>query len=57
MKLIKQEYVNTSLPKGWKPYYIFLIVVDDIEVGKIVLREGTRKERYTNMNKSHYLPP
>ncbi len=46
MKLIKQEYVNTSLPKGWKPYYIFLIVVDDIEVGKIVLREGTRKERY-----------
>jgi tagatose 1,6-diphosphate aldolase len=46
VKLIKQEYVNTSLPKGWKPYYIFLIVVDDIEVGKIVLREGTRKERY-----------
>lgn len=46
MKLIRQEYVNTSLPKGWKPYYIFLIVVDDIEVGKIVLREGTREERY-----------
>lgn len=46
MKLIRHEYVNENLPKGWKPYYIFLIVVDEIEVGKIVLREGTRIERY-----------
>lgn len=46
MKLIELEYVNTNLPKDWKPYYIFLMKVENKIVGKVVLREGTRKERY-----------
>lgn len=35
-----------NLPRGWKPYYIYLIMVDHIEVGRIVLREGSNEERY-----------
>lgn len=46
MELVKQEYVNENLPKGWKPYYIYTIVVYNKAVGKIILREGTRQERY-----------
>ena len=46
MELIKQAYVNKDLPQGWKPYYIFIIQVNNEEVGKIVLREGTIEQRY-----------
>ena len=46
MKLIKQEYVDKGLPRGWKPYYIYQIVVNNEVVGKVVLREGTLEERY-----------
>ena len=45
MELIKQAYVE-DLPQGWKPYYIFIIQVNNEEVGKIVLREGTIEQRY-----------
>lgn len=40
------SYENTHLPAGWKPYYIYAIVVDHHEVGRIVLREGSNEERY-----------
>ncbi len=46
VKLVKEEYVDKNLPKGWKPYYIYAMIVDDKAVGKIVLREGTKEERY-----------
>lgn len=46
MELIKQAYVNKDLPQGWEPYYIFIIQVNNEEVGKIVLREGTIEQRY-----------
>lgn len=46
MKLIKEEYVNKNLPKGWLPYYIYQIIVDHKTVGKIVLREGSIEEHY-----------
>ncbi len=46
VKLVKEEYIDKNLPKGWKPYYIYKIIVDDEVVGKITLREGTREERY-----------
>ncbi len=46
MKLELVEYVHTGLPKGWKPYYIYHILVDSQCVGTIVLREGTLQERY-----------
>ena len=46
MKLIKQEYVDKGLPRCWKPYYIYQIVVNNEVVGKVVLREGTLEERY-----------
>ena len=46
MKLIHQEYVDKGLPRGWKPYYIYQIVVNNEVVGKVVLREGTLEERY-----------
>lgn len=46
MKLEEQIYIDKDLPKGWKPYYIFLMKVNDEVVGKIILREGSREERY-----------
>ena len=46
MKLELLTYEKENLPCGWKPYYIYLIMVDHIEVGRIVLREGSNEERY-----------
>ena len=42
----RSAYEKENLPCGWKPYYIYLIMVDHIEVGRIVLREGSNEERY-----------
>lgn len=44
LELLSYECIN--LLPGWKPYYIYLIKVDNEEVGKIVLREGSEEERY-----------
>ncbi len=46
MKLIEIEYVSEWLPKGWLPYYIYEIQVDNKVVGKITLRTGNIHERY-----------
>lgn len=46
MKLELLEYVNNHLPKGFMPYYIYLIMVEDKEVGRLVYREGNEDERY-----------
>lgn len=46
MELKLLEYVHNDLPNGFNPYYIYLMVVDGHEVGKIVLREGTDEEMY-----------
>lgn len=40
------SYEKDHLPKGWKPYYIYNIIENHHEVGRIVLREGTCQERY-----------
>ena len=40
------SYEKDHLPKGWKPFYIYDMVVDHHEVGRIVLREGNCEERY-----------
>ena len=37
VKLVKEEYVDKNLPKGWKPYYIYAMIVDDKVVGKNVI--------------------
>ena len=31
MELIKQAYVDKDLPQGWKPYYIFIIQVNNYD--------------------------
>ena len=46
MYLLEQMYVDKELPKGWKPYYIYAIMVENIKVGNIILRMGDREERY-----------
>ena len=46
MKLELLEYVNENLPKDFDPYYIYLIMIDDNEVGRIVYREGDDSSRY-----------
>lgn len=46
MHLKEEEYVNQNLPEGWKPYYIYSMIQDHQEVGKITLREGSIEERY-----------
>lgn len=40
------SYEKDHLPKGWKPYYIYNIIENHHEIGRIVLREGTCQERY-----------
>jgi len=46
MKLELLEYVNKDLPKGFDPYWIYIIIVKDKEVGRIVFREGNDQQRY-----------
>lgn len=46
MRLELLSYESENLLPGWKPYSIYLIMVDDKEVGRIVLREGSSEERY-----------
>lgn len=31
-------YEDIDLPNGWDPYYIYLIMVDEVEIGRITLR-------------------
>lgn len=46
MKLQLLEYVHQNLPEGFTPYFIYLILVDDQEVGRLTFREGTIQEHY-----------
>lgn len=46
MRLVLMEYVCENLPAGFSPYYIYSMMVDEVEVGRIVLREGTDDQRY-----------
>lgn len=46
MRLRLLEYVHENLPRGFSPYWIYQIIVDDDIVGSIILREGTIQERY-----------
>ena len=46
MRLELLEYVNDNLPNGFLPYYIYNIIVDEVEVGRIVLREGRDEDVY-----------
>ena len=55
MKLELLTYEKENLPCGWKPYYIYLIMVDHIEVGRIVLREGSNEERYYDGNNGYMI--
>ena len=45
MQLEKQIYIDKDLPAGWKPYYIFLMKVNNEIVGRMTLREGSCEER------------
>lgn len=40
------EYVSHDLPEGFTPYYIYGIMVDNKEVGRITFREGSLQEHY-----------
>lgn len=46
MELKLLEYVNENLPQGFAPYTIYNIIVENQEVGRITLREGSDDERY-----------
>ncbi len=46
MELVILEEVKDNLPQGFDPYTIFLIMVDDNEVGRLVLRCGSEADRY-----------
>ena len=46
MELILEEYVHENLPKGFQPYSIYCMIVDNVEVGRLVLREGRDEEVY-----------
>ena len=37
MQLEKQIYIDKDLPAGWKPYYIFLMKVNNEIVGRMTL--------------------
>lgn len=44
MHLVEEIYIDKDLPNGWKPYYIYAIIVDDTLVGKVTLRCGSSEE-------------
>lgn len=46
MQLIEEAYIDKNLPKDWKPYYVYQIIVDENVVGRVILRLGTIQERY-----------
>lgn len=46
MKLELIEYVKEPLPAGAKPYSIYSILVNEKEIGRLVLREGDDQECY-----------
>lgn len=46
MKLELLEYVTEDLPENFDPYYIYLIIEDNEEIGRIVYREGEDSSRY-----------
>ena len=46
MELVLLEEVKDHLPAGFDPYIIFLIMADDDEVGRLVLRSGDENARY-----------
>ena len=46
MKLELIEYVKVNLPAGFLPYSIYSIIIEDKEVGRIILREGSDQECY-----------
>ena len=46
MELVILEEVKDNLPAGFDPYTIFLIMVDNEEVGRLVLRSGDEYSRY-----------
>ncbi|MFV0396115.1 MAG: GNAT family N-acetyltransferase [Coprobacillaceae bacterium] len=57
MQLQLITYVNNELPVGWKPYYIYEIIVDNQRVGKIVFSEGTLEERYYDGHIGYTIEP
>lgn len=57
MKLEKQIYIDRGLPKGWKPYYIYLMKIDNEVVGRLTLREGTNEERYYDGHVGYSVEP
>ncbi len=46
MELILLEEVKDHLPQGFDPYSIYSIMIDHLEVGRIVLRSGNDEKRY-----------
>lgn len=46
MKLELIEYVHENLSHGFVPYFIYSMIVDDVEVGRLTLREGTDDQCY-----------
>lgn len=46
MRLELLEEIKESLPVGFEPYKIYGMMVNDVEVGRIVLREGKDEDRY-----------
>lgn len=40
------EYVHENLPRGFSPYFLYHIIVNNDVVGSLVLREGSLEERY-----------
>ena len=46
MELKLLEHITTNLPQGYTPYSIISIIVDDQEVGRLTLREGSDQQHY-----------
>lgn len=57
MHLELLEYVSHNLPKGFTPYYIYEIRVDDKEVGRVTFREGTFQQHYFDGHIGYHIEP
>ncbi|MCD7809047.1 MAG: GNAT family N-acetyltransferase [Erysipelotrichaceae bacterium] len=44
MELVLEEFIDNNLPQGYTPYYIYLIMLNHIEIGRLVYRLGDDEE-------------
>lgn len=57
LKLKLIEYIDSNLPQGMSPYYLFVIMVDGQEAGRLTYRPGSIEEHYFDGHIGYHIEP